>query len=217
MTLQHKDLGDIDRNRQRRRDIAMPELTTSQSALLTDLALCVNRYRLFTPGIYVCVHARVQLDADTRVTPGLVAQVNHGQLKQCEPVEHGFHGPPNFVLDVFTAGELAEYQRRRDLFERYGVVEYVAVEDSPEPVLHWNRADGGRFQEITEDAAGMIRSKALPGLWIPTAALAQRDWWAILAAIERGVSRRGHHEFHATIWHKDGRPAGEAPIPFDAG
>jgi hypothetical protein len=62
----------------------------------------------------------------------------------------------------------------------------------------------------------MIRSKALPGLWIPNEALARRDWWTILAAIERGVSRRGHHEFMETIWHKDRRPI-EAPIPFDAG
>lgn len=195
----------------------MPELTTGQSVLLTDLALCVNRYRLFTPGIYVCLHVAVELDDQTRVVPGLVAQVNWGRLKQCEAVEHGFKGPPNFVLDVFTAGDLAEYERRRGLFERFGVTEYVAVEDSQVPVLHWNRLEDGRFQTIESDAPGVIRSKALPGLWIPAEALARRDWWAILAAIERGVSRLGHHEFHETIWHKDVRPGHEGPLPFDAG
>jgi hypothetical protein len=103
----------------------MPELTTSQSVLLTDLALCVNHYRLFTPGTYVCLQVPVVLDAASRVVPGLVAMVNHGRLKQCEPLEDGFQGPPNFVLDVFTEGELAEYDRRRQLFERFGVTEYV--------------------------------------------------------------------------------------------
>lgn len=195
----------------------MPDLTTPQSVLLTDLALCVNRYRLFTPGIYVCLHVPVQLDAQTRITPGLIAMVNHGKLRQCEPVESGFEGPPNFVLDVFTAGDLAEYERRRSLFERFGVTEYVAVEDSETPVLHWNRLLGGQFQTIESDAPGMIRSLALPGLWIPTNALARRDWWTILAAIERGVTRLGHHEYQETIWHKHGRPAEEKPLPFDAG
>lgn len=194
----------------------MPELTTSASVLLTDLALCVNRYRLFTPGIYVCMHVGVQLDGE-RIVPGLVAQVNWGRLKQCEAVENGFRGPPNFVLDVFTANERAEYERRRELFERFGVQEYVGVEDLKEPGLHWNRLEDGKFREIESDANEMVRSKALPGLWIPRASLARRDWWTICAAIERGCTRRGHHEFQETIWHAEHRPRVEEPIPFDAG
>ena len=43
-------------------------------------------------------------------------------------------------------------------------------------------------------------STALPGLWIPSYALKHRDWWAIMGAIARGVSRIGHHEFMDTIW-----------------
>ena len=195
----------------------MPELTVGQSALLTDLVLCVNRYRLLTTGLYVCVHVPVLLDAETRIVPGLVAMVNGGRLKQCQPSAEGFQGPPNFVLDVFNWGETAEYERRRDLFERFGVTEYVALEDTHAPTLHWNRENGGRFQEIEPDADGLIKSKALPGLWIPTRALAARDWWSVLAAIERGASRRGHHEFVETIWHLKGRPPGQETIPFEAG
>ena len=54
----------------------MPELSTGKSALLTDLAMCVSHYRLFTPGIYVCVHVPVLLDANTRIVPGLISMVN---------------------------------------------------------------------------------------------------------------------------------------------
>jgi hypothetical protein len=35
----------------------MAELSVHQSVLLTDLALCVNHWRLFSPGWYVCVMA----------------------------------------------------------------------------------------------------------------------------------------------------------------
>ena len=87
----------------------MPELTTEKSVLLTDLALCVNRYRLFTPGIYVCLHVPVLLDENTRIVPGLIAMVNHGRLKQCKPVTLGFEGPPNFVLDVFDLPRFHPY------------------------------------------------------------------------------------------------------------
>ena len=142
--------------------------------------------------------------------------VNWGRLRQCEPTESGFKGPPNFVLDVFTAGELAEYERRRKLFERFGVTEYVAVEDTQAPTLHWNRLEDGKFRIVDEDAPGLIQSKAMPGLWIPLEALARRDWWEILSTIERGVSRRGHHEFMETIWHKDVRAGHDEDVPFDA-
>ncbi len=194
----------------------MPELSTSKSVLLTDLALCVNHYRLFTPGIYVCLHVPVELDDETRIVPGLISMVNHGRLRQCEPVERGFKGPPNFVLDVFAADEMAEYETRKALFERFGVVEYVAVEDADSPKLYWNRHNGERFETAVADRNGIIKSKALPGLWVSPQALACRDWWTILMHIDRGVTRLGHHEFQETIWHKDIRGE-EKPIPYDAG
>ncbi|QDU36367.1 hypothetical protein Mal4_06520 [Maioricimonas rarisocia] len=195
----------------------MPELSTGKSVLLTDLALCINHYRLYTPGIYVCLHVPVQLDATTRIVPGLISMVNHGRLRQCRPVENGFEGPPNFVLDVFSPGEEAEYAFRRGAFEQAGVTEYVAVTDADQPVVHWHRHNGNGFDEVGSDRRGLICSQALPGLWISPTAVAARDWWTVLAAIERGVTRLGHHEFQETIWHAQGRPDGEPPIPFDAG
>ncbi len=50
----------------------LPALDIGESALLTDLAMCVNYYRLFSPGLYCCAHATVQLDDATRFCPGLV-------------------------------------------------------------------------------------------------------------------------------------------------
>jgi len=77
------------------------ELDVGQSALLTDLATCINYYRLFSPGLYCCVHATVQLEDGTRFCPGIVVQVNHGPLKLCDPDPsyNVFAGPPNFILD----------------------------------------------------------------------------------------------------------------------
>src|SRR5437879_3532071 len=38
------------------------ELDVGQSALLTDVAMCINYYRLFSPGLYCCIHAPLQID-----------------------------------------------------------------------------------------------------------------------------------------------------------
>ncbi len=188
-------------------------LDVGQSALLTDIAMCINYYRLFTPGLYCCVHATVELNDGTRFCPGIVVQVNHGHLAQCEPDPSYdyFMGPPNFVLDVFAEGDLAEYEHRRDCFERAGVFEYVAVRLTDPFEWTWNRLTAGRFAVIETADNELIMSAALPGLWIPSYALKNGNWWAIMAAIARGVSRVGHHEFMDTIC-KGGRARTEEEI-----
>jgi hypothetical protein len=178
------------------------ELDVGQSALLTDIAMCINYYRLFSPGLYCCIHASVQLDEGTRLCPGLIVMVNHGRLKQCDPgPEYDvFRGPPNFVLDVFPGDDWLDYESRRDCFERNRVLEYVAVRHTEPVEWIWNRLQDGKFAAIEAADNELIMSTALPGLWIPPQALRHRDWWAVMGAIARGVSRVGHHDFMETIW-----------------
>lgn len=175
------------------------ELDVGQSALLADIAMCINYYRLFSPGLYCCIHATVQLADGTRLVPGVVVQVNHGPLKQCEP-DDCFNGPPNFVLDVFPVDDMLDYEDRRGCFERHGVIEYVALRLTEPVEWIWNRLIEGKFSVIETADHELIMSAALPGLWIPSHALKHRDWWTIMATIARGVSRVGHHEFMDTIW-----------------
>ncbi len=179
----------------------MKELNIGQSATLTDFAMCINHYRLSSPGLYVCIHATVQLTPSCRLVPGLLAQVNHGARKQCEPDARYqcFCGPPNFVFDVWAESDRSEYEARREQFQSAGVVEYVVwFDEAPLPI--WNRLVDGRFEEVTSDREGMIESKALPGLWIPIESLRARDWWGVMARISQGITRREHHALMDTIW-----------------
>ena len=179
-------------------------LDVGQLALLTDITMCVNYYRLFSPGLYCCTLVPVQLDAETRLCPGVVVMVNHGKHKQCsvDETQSCFTGPPNFVLDVFPGDDLLDYEDRRDSFERAKVIEYVALQDAESPRCLWNRLVDGRFTLIEEDDPGMIRSTALPGLWIPTEALKHRNWWSIMGSIAQGVTRLRHHDLMESIWRK---------------
>jgi hypothetical protein len=176
------------------------ELDVGLSALLTDVAMCINYYRLFSPGLYCCVHAAVRLADGSRFCPGIVVQVNHGPLKLCDPDSDYkyFNGPPNFVLDVF-GDDLLDYEHRRECFERAKVIEYVAVRLTDPLEWTWNRLIDGKFSEVKTADNELIMSTALPGLWIPSYALKHQNWWAVMAAIARGVSRVGHHEFMDTI------------------
>ena len=180
----------------------IPEMDVGQSALLTDIAMCVNYYRLFSPGLYCCVHATVELDENVRLHPGILVMANHGRHKQCrpEPDYDLFRGGPNFVLDVFPKNDWLDYEFRRDAYERAKTIEYVAVRHDDPLTWIWNRLVDGKYQSVETKDDEFIFSAALPGMWIPTRALRDRDWWTVMGAVARGVSRKPHHEFMATIW-----------------
>lgn len=175
-------------------------LPVYRSALLTDLATCLNHYRMRTPGMNACVCVDVLLPGDRLVAVDLVGQINYGAHKQCEVPQGGSHflGVPNFVLDIHTSDE--DYEQRRAWFEEAGVIEYVCVKNGEEPETTWNRLIDGSYQSIDMTTDDAVTSEALPGFWIPKPALRRRDWWTILAAIEHGVTRREHHALMQTIW-----------------
>jgi hypothetical protein len=170
----------------------MAELGVHRSALLTDLALCINRYRLFSPGFYVCVLTRVQLTPEESEVPGLVAMVNYGSKKQCSVRDEVFHGPPNFIMDVFDSPDDADFLRRRERFAKARVHEYLVAFQGEGVHYRWHRNVAGEFQLVEPDEDGVLRSHALPNLWMPLQALQERDWWRVLGCIERGVSRRAN-------------------------
>lgn len=184
----------------------LQEYDIRQSAVLADMTTCLNYYRLSTPGIYVCVHPQVQLSEDITITPSLIAQVNSGPQKQCHTGEESgdydrFFGPPNFVFDIFRAGQEEIYDSRKVLFEQNGVIEYVAW-FTQERMPFWNRLTEGRYILIENDEANAIKSSALPGLWLPTGAIRDRNMFLMLAGIQHGITRHEHHEFMSTVWKK---------------
>lgn len=184
----------------------LPNYDIRQSAMLADMTTCLNCYRISTPGIYVCVHPQVQLSSDVLITPGLIAQVNFGPHKQCQTGEESgdydrFFGPPNFVFDVFREGQGDIFEARKSIFEQNGVIEYVAW-FTREAVPRWNRLVEGRYTVVTQDEKNVIKSRALPGFWLPAQAMSDRNMFVMLAEIQRGITRREHHEFMGTVWKK---------------
>ena len=117
----------------------------------------------------------------------------YGRKKQCEVRDEVFPlGAPNLVLDVFDSEDNQDFLRRRERFCKFGVHEYLVAFDDQPPGLLWHRLDAGCYGLIEPDEDGIIKSHALPNLWLPQKALQHRDWWAVLGCIERGASRRAN-------------------------
>lgn len=181
----------------------MEKWSIGKSATLTDLAMCINGYRVRTVGLYACINVGVKI-GDQLLYPDMIVMIGHGIKKQCEPDFENdyFVGPPNFVLDIHENTHSPFIKDRKRLFVNSGVEEYLIVNESLTKV-EWNRLVNNEFIKIEPDKDGTIKSTSLPGLWIPIDALKKRDNWTIMACIEHGLTRREHHELMDSIWNKN--------------
>lgn len=171
-----------------------------KSAIITDLGMCINHYRLQTVGLYACINVGVKI-SNQLLYPDMIVMINSGRKKQCDPDYENdyFVGPPNFILEVHDEPEVIK--DRKQLYSVAGVEEYLVINEQLTKI-EWNRLIGDKFKKIKPDREGIIKSSSLPGLWIPIPALKKRDFWAIKACIEHGVTRRDHHELMHSIWNK---------------
>ncbi len=171
-----------------------------KAALLTDLAMCINRYRMHSVGMFACIQATVILDSIT-VYPDFLIMINAGPKKQSEVdfQNNCFMGPPNFILEIHDKNDVEHYHQRKTLFENSGVQEYLVMDENLS-TIHWNCLRNGKYHLLEPDSKGVFKSEQLPGLWIPLEALKTRNFWNIMAAIDQGVTRKEHHHMMQSIW-----------------
>ncbi len=179
----------------------MKNWSIGKSAIITDLGMCINHYRLQTAGLYACINVGVKI-SNQLLYPDMIVMINSGRKKQCDPDYENdyFVGPPNFILEVHDEPEMIK--DRKQLYSVAGVEEYLVMNEELTKI-EWNRLIGDKFKKIKPDKEGIIKSSSLPGLWIPIPALKKRDFWAIKACIEHGITRRDHHELMHSIWNKN--------------
>ena len=181
----------------------MEHWSIGKSALITDLSMCINHYRIRTVGLFCCANAGVKFGDELLITD-LIVVIGHGNRKQCEAdfEKNYFVGPPNFIVEVHDDLKPNQAKQRKQLYASSGVQEYLVLNEELIKI-EWNRLTNGKFKTIKPDKEGLIKSASLPGLWISIPALKKRDFMAVIASIDHGLTRREHHELMDTIWNKD--------------
>ena len=174
-----------------------------KSALLTDLGMCINHYRLRTVGLFACINVGVKIEEEI-IYPDLIVTIGQGNSKQCSPdfENNYFVGPPNFILEIRDDFKSQAFKDRKKLFASSGVQEYFIVNEDLSK-FEWNRLVDNKFKTIKPDKAGLIKSTSLPGMWIPIPALKNGDFFNIIGSIEHGLTRRDHHQLMDSIWNKE--------------
>ncbi len=106
--------------------------------------------------------------------------------------------PPHFVIEVaYSSAAIDLHAKKRD-YDVNGVREYVVVV-VPTKTVHWFVRGKAGFEERKPDAAGVLKSKVFPGLWLLPDAVFDRRATRLLATLRLGLASPEHAKFAAKL------------------
>jgi Uma2 family endonuclease len=159
------------------------------------------------------------LDEYAEATPGTEALINNTQIlaPDSEPEPDGclfispecggqvyvddneyFNGAPELVVEVSSATESIDLNRKKRDYEKAGVREYVVLALRTQQVF-WFVRQRGKYKEVPLPADGVFRSRMFPGLWLDAEAMLGNDRQRVLAALRRGLATPEHAAFVAKL------------------
>lgn len=157
-------------------------------------------YNAETDGTEAFIDTTMVMADDSEPQPDLsmiVFPEAGGQLRVDDSGDY-FVGAPELAIEIsYTTATLDLNAKRLD-YERYGVREYLVVDVEPRRV-HWFTRRAGRFAPLKPDAAGVLKSKAFPGLWLDPAAVFDRTARRLLTTLKNGLASPEHAKFAAKL------------------
>ncbi|MCC6590563.1 MAG: Uma2 family endonuclease [Bryobacterales bacterium] len=96
-------------------------------------------------------------------------------------------GAPVIAVEVCVSSRDYDFGPKKALYQRAGVQEYITVETFSKAIT-WRTLVDGSYENLPVDDAGIIRSRALPGLWLDVAAFWREDDDALRECVRRGLA-----------------------------
>jgi Uma2 family endonuclease len=156
-------------------------------------------YRVKTPGLKLADNATVLLDIGNTPQPDDVLFIKSDHGGQAEVDEDGYiHGAPELVAEIAASTVSYDLHSKLQAYERSGVREYVVWRVLDREV-DWFVLRDGRFEKLSPEDDGTLRSTVFPGLWLDPKALISEDFDTLLEVLECGLESAEHAEFVARL------------------
>jgi hypothetical protein len=104
------------------------------------------------------------------------------------------NGGVELVGEIAASSAAYDLHQKKAVYLRHGCLEYV-VHVVHEREVRWFALQEGEYRELPADAAGVIRSRVFPGLWLDVPALLASDLSKLLATLRAGLASDEHAAF----------------------
>lgn len=162
------------------------------------LAEWLAEYRRATPGVAFLIDTTLRLDVDNEPQPDLLLRVTGPPGASRIDAEGYLQGPPELAIEVAASSVSYDLHQKLHVYRRSGVQEYL-VWRAEDDAVDWFALHAGRYERLTADPAGVLRSEFFSGLWLDAAALLRRDPAALRQAVATGTVTAAHAAFVASL------------------
>lgn len=156
-----------------------------------------------TDGTEVLDNTTAALGDDSEPQPDTGLLISPEVGGQTTLVNDIIHGAPEMVVEVANSSMAIDLHAKKRDYDVNGVREYIVVVVPTTTVHYFVRGKAG-FKEMKPDAAGVLKSKVFPGLWLDTAGVFDRTARRLLATLRTGLASPEHAKFAAKLAKKLG-------------
>jgi Uma2 family endonuclease len=103
-------------------------------------------------------------------------------------------GGPELLTEISVSSASIDLNQKYDLYERMGVLEYVAIL-MYEREIRWHRLTAKGYTRVASTTDGIWKSKVFPGLWLDGNAMLAGDAAKVLAVLQKGLRSAEHTAF----------------------
>jgi Uma2 family endonuclease len=150
-------------------------------------------YSTATPDIEGADNTTTRLDLDNEPQPDALLRINVGGTSSIS--KDGYiEGAPELVAEIATSSVAIDLGAKKNAYRRNGVQEYL-VWQTFENQLSWFRLQDGEYVLVEPNAEGIIKSQAMPGLWLNVSALLEGRMLEVLNGLQAGLASAEHQAF----------------------
>jgi Uma2 family endonuclease len=158
-----------------------------------SLVTWLGVYGAATLGIAVADNTTTRLDLDNEPQPDALLRIEVGGTSTIS-ADGYVEGAPELVAEIATSSTAIDLGTKKNVYRRNGVKEYL-VWQTFENQLSWFRLQDGEYLLAEMDAAGILKSQAMPGLWLDISALLNGRMFEVLNVLQTGLDSPEHHAF----------------------
>ncbi len=175
--------------------VYMPSPLSRLHGVTDNLAgawLCV--YHAATPGTEAGSNATTMMEGDETPQPDEYLRILPEYGGRSGNAGKYVSGSPELLTEISVSSVSLDVTTKFDLYERMGVLEYVAIL-MYEQEIRWHRLTSKGYQRVTPTADMVWKSKVFPGLWLDGKAMLANDAAKVLATLQKGLRSPEHAAF----------------------
>jgi Uma2 family endonuclease len=159
----------------------------------------LGEYAEATPGTDALLNNTQILGPDSEPEPDgcLFILPEYGGQVHIDKDEY-LNGAPELIVEVGSATESIDLNRKKLDYQKAGVREYVVLALRTQQVF-WFIRQRGQYKEVPLPADGIFRSRVFPGLWLDAEAILSSDRRRVLAALREELATPEHAAFVAKL------------------